>query len=249
MKIALITGGSNGIGKSSAIEVAKRGTKVVITYNSGKDRALEVVKDIEKTGGEAIALKLDVSNVDSFKGFFGELENALKSKWGTHKFNYLFNNAGVGGFNLIENVSEQEFDLMMNVHLKGPFFLTQTLLPLIEDGGHILNMSSATARVAFPGCAPYASMKGAINVFTRYLAKELGDRKIRANSIAPGAIRTNLGGGLDGAPEFVKILTDMTSLGRIGEALDVGRFVASLLSDDTGWVNGQCIEISGGMTL
>ena len=249
MKIALITGGSNGIGKASAIEIAKRGTRVVLTYNSGKDRAMDVVREIEKDGGEAVALKLDVSNISSFKSFVSDFEIALKSKWGTSKFDYLFNNAGVGGFNLIENVSEQEFDMMMNIHLKGPFFLIQSLLPLIQDGGHILNMSSATARVAFAGCAPYASMKGGMDVLTRYLAKELGPRKIRSNSIAPGAIRTNLGGGLDGAPEFVKILTDMTSLGRIGETLDVARVVATLLSEDSGWVNGQCIEISGGMSL
>lgn len=249
MKIALITGGSNGIGRSSAVETAKRGTKIIITYNSGKDRALEVVKEIEKNGGEAIAIKLDISKISLFVSFVSELKDALIAKWKVSKIDYLFNNAGVGGYNLIENVSEAEFDLMMNVHLKGPFFLTQALLPLIQDGGHILNMSSATARVAFSGCAPYASMKGGIDVLTRYLAKELGPRKIRANSIAPGAIRTDLGGGLEGAPEFVKLLTDMTSLGRIGDPVDVGRFVAALLSDDAGWVNGQCIEISGGMNL
>lgn len=249
MKIALITGGSKGIGKASAIELAKRGIRVVFTYNSSPSGAEDTLSEIKKVGGEAFYLKLDITKVGSFKQFSLDLKSELNKNWNTSNIDYLFNNAGAGGYNLIENVSEEEFDLMMNIHLKGPFFFTQTLLPLINNGGHILNMSSATSRVAFAGCAPYASMKGGISVFTRYLAKELGHRKIRSNSIAPGAIRTDLGGGLDNAPEFVKLLTDMTSLGRIGEASDVARVVATLLSEDSEWVNGQCIEISGGMTL
>lgn len=249
MKIALITGGSKGIGKASAIELAKRGIRVVFTYNSSPSGAEGTLNEIKKGGGEGFYLKLDITKVGSFKQFSLDLKSELNKNWNTSNIDYLFNNAGAGGYNLIENVSEEEFDLMMNIHLKGPFFFTQTLLPLINNGGHILNMSSATSRVAFAGCAPYASMKGGISVFTRYLAKELGHRKIRSNSIAPGAIRTDLGGGLDNAPEFVKLLTDMTSLGRIGEVSDVARVVATLLSDDSEWVNGQCIEISGGMTL
>lgn len=249
MKIALITGGSKGIGKASAIELAKRGIRVVFTYNSSPAGAEDTLNEIKKAGGEGFYLKLDITKVGSFKQFSLDLKSELNKNWNTSNIDYLFNNAGAGGYNLIENVSEEEFDLMMNIHLKGPFFFTQTLLPLINNGGHILNMSSATSRVAFAGCAPYASMKGGINVLTRYLAKELGHRKIRSNSIAPGAIRTDLGGGLDNAPEFVKLLTDMTSLGRIGEASDVARVVATLLSEDSEWVNGQCIEISGGMTL
>lgn len=248
MKIALITGGSKGIGKASAIELAKRGIRVVFTYNSSPAGAEDTLNEIKKAGGEGFYLKLDITKVGSFKQFSLDLKSELNKNWNTSNIDYLFNNAGAGGYNLIENVSEEEFDLMMNIHLKGPFFFTQTLLPLINNGGHILNMSSATSRVAFAGCAPYASMKGGINVLTRYLAKELGHRKIRSNSIAPGAIRTDLGGGLDNAPEFVKLLTDMTSLGRIGEASDVARFVATLLSEDSEWINGQCIEISGGMT-
>lgn len=249
MKIALITGGSKGIGKASAIELAKRGIKVVFTFNSSPDGAEDTLNEIKKVGGDGFYLKLDITNIGSFKQFSIELKERLKKEWNVFNIDYLFNNAGAGGFNLIENVNEAEFDLMMNIHLKGPFFFIQTLLPLINDGGHILNMSSATARVAFSGCAPYASMKGGIKVLTRYLAKELGHRKIRSNSIAPGAIRTDLGGGIDNAPEFVKLLTDMTSLGGIGEAVDVARVVASLFSDDSEWVNGQCIEISGGMNL
>jgi len=249
MKIAIITGGSRGIGKAAAMEMAKRGVGIILTYHSHAQDAEGVVSQIKSAGGKAAALKLDVSNISGFNGFRDAVLFVLREKWGCERFDYLFNNAGVGGFNLIENVTEDEFDMMMNVHLKGPFFLTQTLLPLMNDGGHILNMSSATVRVAFLGVAPYASMKGALQVFTRYLAKELGSRRIRANSIAPGAIRTDLGGGIENSPEFVKILTDMTALGRIGNPIDVGLVVASLFSQDSQWINGQCIEISGGMTL
>ncbi|RYZ88638.1 MAG: SDR family oxidoreductase [Proteobacteria bacterium] len=249
MKIALITGGSKGIGKGTAVELARRGQRVVITYNSSPTDAQNVVTEIEEKGGSAFALKLDVSQLTSFPDFISELQKRLKSEWSVEKIDHLFNNAGVGGYSLIENVSEQEFDLMMNVHLKGPFFLTKALLPLIQDGGHIVNMSSATTRVAFPGCAPYASMKGAVNVLTRYLAKELGSRGIRANSVSPGAILTGLAGGIGDSTELIKMVSDMTALGKVGEPIDVARVVASLFSEDGGWINGQCIEISGGMNL
>ncbi len=249
MKIALITGGSKGIGRGTALELARRGQRVVITYNSSPTDAQNVVAEIEKSGGSAMALKLDVSQIASFPDFVSELQKKMKNEWSDERFDHLFNNAGVGGYNLIENVSEEEFDLMMNVHLKGPFFLTKALLPFIRDGGHIVNMSSATTRVAFPGCAPYASMKGAVNVLTRYLAKELGSRGIRANSISPGAILTALAGGVGDSPELIKMVSDMTALGKVGEAIDVARVVAALFSEDGGWINGQCIEISGGMNL
>ena len=248
-KIALITGGSRGLGKSSAIAAAQRGVGIILTYNSYREGAEAVVETIRRSGGHAVALPLDVTQPSSFTAFAEQVRHALQANWQRTSFDYLVNNAGFGGYNLIENVGEEEFDRLFLVHLKGPFFLTQKLLPLIERGGQILNITSGTSRVAFAGCAPYASFKGAMDVLTRYMAKEFGERRIRVNSVAPGAIRTDLGGGLDNQPEFIKMLTDMTALGRVGDPDDVGLLVASLLSDDSRWVNAQRIEVSGGMTI
>lgn len=249
MKVALVTGGSQGIGRATVLELAQRGHRVVFTYRTGHQAAQDLVNQVRDRGGEALSLHLDVADLASIREFLETLDTTLWGAWGERHIDFLFNNAGIGGYNRIENVTVEEFDTMLNVHFRGPFFLTQGLLPRMRDGGHIVNMSSATVRVAFEGCAPYASMKGAMEVLTRYLAKELGPRKIRVNGVAPGAIRTNLAGGLDGAPELVQLLTDMTALGRIGEPSDVARVVAGLFSEDFGWVNGQCIEISGGMNL
>jgi len=247
MEITLITGGSRGLGRSAAFHCARRGAGVIITYNSHPEGAKEAVNAIEAEGGKAVALKLDVAEVASFDGFRNALAATLQSTWGRTDFDHLVNNAGYGLYNPITTVTEAEFDGLFNVHLKGPFFLSQALLPLMADGGHILNVCSATSRVATAGVAPYATFKGGLEVLTRYMAKEFGARGIRANAIAPGAIRTELGGGLN--DEFEALLASQTALGRVGEPDDVGRVVANLLSDDNAWVNAQTIEIAGGYVI
>ncbi len=247
MKIVIITGGSRGIGASTAAQCAKRGMGVILTYNSQPDAARTVVRDIEFEGGKAVALKLDVTDSASFPAFREAVSVALQTVWGRTDFDGLVNNAGYGLFNPIATVTEEQFDGLFNIHLKGPFFLTQALLPLIRDGGQIVNVTSATTRVATAGVAPYAAFKGGLDVLTRYMAKEFGERRIRANAVSPGAIRTELGGGLDDA--FEALLASQTALGRIGEPDDVGRVIAGLLSDETGWVNAQSIEVSGGYMI
>lgn len=247
MKITIITGGSRGIGRSAALHCAARGQGVILTYNSHPDGAAEVVHEIEGAGGKALALKLDIADIASFATFRDAVTTGLASTWGRADFDHLVNNAGYGLFNPIATVSEAEFDGLFAVHLKGPFFLTQTLLPLIADGGHIVNVVSATTRVATPGVAPYAAFKGGLDVLTRYMAKEFGNRGIRANAVSPGAIRTDLGGGL--TDQLERLIAEQTALGRVGEPDDVGRMIASLLSDDNSWVNAQTIEVAGGYGL
>ena len=250
MNIIVITGGSRGIGASTALQCASKGMGVVVTYNSHAAGADAVVRQIVAAGGKAVALALDVSNIASFAGFRDQLASALHATWGRDSFDGLVNNAGYGNFNAIEAVTEAEFDGLLNVHLKGPFFLTQALLPLLADGGHIVNMTSATTRVATPGAAPYAAFKGGLEVLTRYMAKEFGARGIRANAISPGAIRTDMTGAtFDQNPEFETMLASQTALGRIGAADDVGKAIASLLSSDNGWVNAQTIEVGGGYNI
>lgn len=247
MSIVIITGASRGIGAATARQAAKRGMGVIVTYNSHAAGADDVVGSIKAEGGKAVALKLDVAKVGTFPAFAKAVATALKSTWGRDHFDALVNNAGYGLFNPIETVTEAEFDGLSNVHLKGPFFLTQALLPLMADGGHIVNVSSATTRVATVGVAPYAAFKGGLEVLTRYMAKEFSTRRIRANSIAPGAIRTELGGGLN--DEYETMLARQTALGRIGEPDDVGLVIANLLSPDSGWINGQNIEVAGGYAI
>lgn len=250
MRIVIITGASRGIGASTAVQAAKRGMGVIVTYNSHPAGAEEVVRKIQAEGGKAVALALDVARVKSFAGFRDNVAAALAATWGRDHFDALVNNAGYGAFNPIEAVTEAEFDGLLNVHLKGPFFLTQALLPLMADGGHIINLSSATTRVATPGAAPYATFKGGLEVLTRYMAKEFGARGIRANSISPGAIRTDMtSGAFDQSPAFVTMLAGQTALGRIGEPDDVGRVIASLLSEDSAWINAQNIEVGGGYII
>jgi len=250
MRIAIVTGGSRGIGKAAALECAKRGIGVIVTYNSHKPGADEVVRHIESLGGKAVALSLDVGKSETFPAFAEQMAMALATTWGSANFDFLVNNAGFGIFNLIENVTSEQFDHLMNVHLKGPFFLTQTLLPRMRDGGAIVNLSSATVRVATAGVAPYAAFKGGIEALTRYMAKEFGDRRIRVNAVAPGAIRTDLAdGALDKNPEFAALLASQTALGRVGEPEDVGRVIASLISEESGWINAQTIEVAGGYMI
>jgi NAD(P)-dependent dehydrogenase (short-subunit alcohol dehydrogenase family) len=247
MTIALITGASRGLGRSTALQCAARGSGVILTYNSHPDGADEVVQAIEAKGGSAVALKLDVADTASFPAFKQAVAAALDTVWGRTTFDHLVNNAGYGLFKSIVTVTEAEFDGLFAVHLKGPFFLTQTLLPLIADGGAIVNLTSATTRVATPGVAPYAAFKGGLEVLTRYMAQEFGERRIRANAVSPGPIRTELGGGLN--DEFETLLAGQTALGRVGEPDDVGRVVAGLLSGDSGWINAQTIEVAGGYVV
>ena len=216
---------------------------VILTYNSNPDAAEDVVASIASAGDTAVTLRLDVGDTKSFPTFRDAVASVLQTSFGRADFDFLVNNAGYGLYNPIATVTEEQFEGLFDVHLKGPFFLTQTLLPLMADGGHIINMTSATVRVATAGVAPYAAFKGGLEVLTRYMAKEFGDRKIRANSISPGAIRTQLGGGLN--DEFEALLSGMTSLGRVGEPEEVGGVMASLLSDENRWINAQDIEVAG----
>jgi NAD(P)-dependent dehydrogenase (short-subunit alcohol dehydrogenase family) len=247
MSVVIITGGSRGIGAATALACAERGMGVILTYNNNPDSADSVVDKIVGLGGQAVALKLDVAETSSFPAFGDAVRVALHTVWDRSEFDSLVNNAGYGFFKPIEEVTEAEFDGLFSVHLKGPFFLTQTLLPLIADGGQIINLTSATTRVTTPGVAPYASFKGGLEVLTRYMAKEFGDRKIRVNAVSPGPIRTELGGGLN--DEFEALLSAQTALGRVGEPEDVASAVVSLLSDDSRWVNGQSIEVAGGFVI
>ncbi|PZV34547.1 SDR family NAD(P)-dependent oxidoreductase [Mesorhizobium kowhaii] len=247
MKIVIITGGSRGLGASTALKCAERGMGVIVTYNNNPKSAEDVVNTITTEGGKAVALKLDVADSRTFPAFRDAVVAQLDTVWGRQTFDYLVNNAGYGLFNPIATVTEEQFDGLFNVHLKGPFFLTQTLLPQMEDGGHIINMTSATTRVATAGVAPYAAFKGGLEVLTRYMAKEFGERRIRANSIAPGAIRTELGGGLN--DEFESVLAGQTALGRVGEPEEIGGVIASLLSDENRWINAQNIEVAGGYII
>lgn len=247
MKTVLITGGSRGIGASAAHQCAQRGMGVILTYNNRPDAARSVVEGIEAAGGTAVALQLDVGNSAGFAEFAVQVCEALHTHWNRTTLDGLVNNAGFGLFNPIETVTEDQFDSLFNVHLKGPFFLTQTLLPLLAEGASIVNLTSATTRVATAGVAPYAAFKGGLEVLTRYMAKEFGPRRIRVNAVAPGAIRTELGGGLN--DEFEAMLSAQTALGRVGEPDDVGRVIAGLLSDEQAWVNAQSIEVAGGYII
>lgn len=247
-KIALITGGSRGLGRNTALALAARGEDVVITYHSKKDEADNVVAEIEKLGRKAHAFQLDTGKVAGFVAFAADLKKVLADKWGRQSFDHLINNAGTGLHKPFAETTEADFDALLNVHFKGVYFLTQTLLPLLADGGRIVNISSGLARFSMVGTSAYASMKGAIEVLTRYLAKELGPRGIAVNTVAPGAIATDFGGGLVRDNKQVNdMVASVTALGRAGEPDDIGPAIASLLSDDNRWVNAQRIEISGGM--
>jgi NAD(P)-dependent dehydrogenase (short-subunit alcohol dehydrogenase family) len=248
--IALITGGSRGLGRSAALALAARGVDLILTYRTGQAQAQAVVAEAQSLGVRAVALPLDVADSASFAGFAEQVRAALREHWQRERFDYMVNNAGIGVHAAFADTTEAQFDQLMRVHLKGPFFLTQALLPLMADGGRILNLSSGLTRFALPGFAAYAAMKGAVEVLTRYLAKELGPRRIAVNVLAPGAIETDFGGGAvrDDA-QLNAFIAAQTALGRAGRAEDIGTVVASLLSQDQGWVNAQRIEASGGMFL
>lgn len=249
-KIALVTGGSRGLGRATALSLAEDGNDVIITYFSNRGAAEEVIAAVAALGRKAVALPLDIGDVSTFGAFAREVRRVLAETWGVDHFDYLVNNAGIGTYATFAETTEAQFDGLMNVQFKGVFFLTQTLLPLIADGGRIVNLSSGLTRFSFPGYAAYASMKGAIEVLTRYLAAELGARKIAVNTFAPGAIETDFGGGAARDNQALNAqLASMTALGRVGLPEDIGPAIASLLSQDNRWVNAQRIEASGGMML
>ena len=248
-KVAIVTGGSRGLGRNTAINLARRGVNVIFTYRANRAEAEIAVSEIRSLGVQAIALQLDTGRVADFEAFVGKVRDALQGL-GKTRFDYLVNNAGSSYHATIAETTEEAFDELVNVHLKGVFFLTQKLLPLMADDGRIINVSSGLARFAVPGISAYASMKGAIEVFTRYLAKELGPRRITANTVAPGAVQTDFSGGVvRDNPTYNKMVSDTTALGRPGLPDDLGPMIASLLSDDNRWVNGQRIEVSGGANL
>ena len=250
MGIAIITGASRGLGKSTALHLAAKGHDVILTYHSKKAEADAVVAEIEKTGRKADALQLDVSQSESFAGFVAAVKTLLQEKWGTGQFDFLVNNAGIGGYAMFMETSEAQFDQLMKIHLKAPFFLSQQLLPLMQDGGRVLNISTGLARFTLPGYAAYGMMKGGLEVLTRYMAQELGQRGIRVNTLAPGAIETDFGGGhVRDNKDLNQFIASTTALGRVGLPDDIGGIAAALLSEESGWVNGQRIEASGGMHL
>lgn len=248
-KVAIITGGSRGLGRNTAINLARRGVDVIFTYHSNQKEAESLIREAEGMARKAAGFRLDTGDTRSFDGFVADVRKTLQS-WGRERFDYLVNNAGNSQHINFEQVTEANFDAIVNVHFKGVYFLTQKLLPLINDGGRIVNISSGLTRVALPGTSVYGAAKGAVEVLTRYLAKELGPRRITANVVAPGAIQTDFSGGMvRDNPEVNKRVADMTALGRAGVPDDVGPMIATLLSDENRWVNGQRIEVSGGMAL
>ena len=249
-KIALVTGGSRGLGKNMALQLAKRGIDVIITYHSRKDEADQVVSEIKKAGGMAAALPLSGGDVKSFNLFFEQVSDVLKNTFGTDRFDYLVNNAGIGMNVPFKDTSEEQFDQLMNLLYKGVFFLTQAALTYLNDGGGIVNISSRLAQASIPGYAAYASMKGAIETLTRYQAKELSPRRIRVNAVAPGPISTDFAGGfIRNNPQFQANVISVTALGRLGEPDDIGGVVAFLCVDDARWITAQRIEVSGGNNL
>lgn len=249
-KIAIVTGSSRGLGRNTALNIASKGTDVIVTYQSNAADAETVVRDIEAMGRKAAAVQLDVSKLSSIAAFAGEVKNVLRERFQRDRFDYLVNNAGHGDMAAIADTTEAQFDTLVNIHFKGVFFLTQALLPLIADGGRIVNLSSGLTRISFPGFSAYSAVKGAVEILTLYMAKEFADRGITANTVAPGAIETDfLGGAVRDMPDLNKTFAGMTALGRVGVPDDIGPMIASLLSDDNRWVTGQRIEVSGGQTI
>ena len=248
-KIAIITGGSRGLGRNTALNLARRGVDVLFTYRARQAEAEQLVREIEQMGRKARAFRLDTGDVGAFDGFVAEVRKTL-AEWGAEGFDYLVNNAGNSLHRPFAQTTEAEFDGIVNVHFKGVYFLTQKLLPLLKDGGRIVNVSSGLARFSMPGTSAYGAAKGAVEVLTRYLARELGGRGITVNVVAPGAVETDFSDGrVRDNPELNKRVAEMTALGRAGVPDDIGPMIAALLSEENRWVNGQRIEVSGGMNL
>jgi NAD(P)-dependent dehydrogenase (short-subunit alcohol dehydrogenase family) len=249
IRTAIITGASRGLGRNTAINLARRGVDIIFTYHSNQAEAESLIREAEALGSKAAGFHLDAGDIHSFDAFVAEVRTTMQA-WGRDRFDYLVNNAGNSLHANFEQMTEAQFDSVVNVHFKGVYFLTQKLLPLIQDGGRIVNISSGLTRFSIPGSSAYAAAKGAVEVLTRYLAKELGSRRITANVVAPGAIQTDFGGGMvRDNPEVNKLIAEMTTLGRAGVPDDIGPMIAALLSDDNRWVNAQRIEVSGGMAL
>lgn len=249
-KIALVTGASRGLGRNAALSIARRGGDVIVTYQSRGEDAQAVVAEIVALGRKAIALQLDTGRIEGFADFTARLRAALRDHWQRETFDHLVNNAGHGEHASFAETSEAQFDRLVDVHFKGVFFLTQALLPVIADGGRIVNLSSGLTRFAYPGYAAYASAKGAVEVLSLYLAKELGSRGIAVNTVAPGAIETDFGGGaVRDNPDINRTLAGITALGRVGLPDDIGPMIAGLLSEDNRWINAQRIEVSGGQAI
>jgi NAD(P)-dependent dehydrogenase (short-subunit alcohol dehydrogenase family) len=249
-KIALITGGSRGLGKNAALKLASKGISVILTYQSKKNEAEQTVNEIKALGVQAASIQLDVSDSSSFERFFSEVEALLKSEFNTDKLDFLINNAGIGTNASFATTTEDQFDTLVNIHFKGPFFLTQRALDVMNDGGGIINISTGLARFSLPGSGAYASMKGAMETLTKYQAKELGSRGIRSNIVAPGAIATDFSGGVVRDNEQLNAgIASQTALGRVGLPDDIGGVVAFLCTEDARWINAQRIEVSGGMFL
>jgi NAD(P)-dependent dehydrogenase (short-subunit alcohol dehydrogenase family) len=249
-KIALVTGSSRGLGRNTVLALASHGVDAIVTYHRNEMEARAVVAEIERMGGKAVALQLDTADTKTFDDFVVKVQQSLGEIWQTDKFDFLVNNAGIGIYAPFTETTEADFDRLVNIHIKGVFFLTQKLLPVIKDGGRIINISSGLSRFAIPGYAAYGMMKGAVEVLTRYMAKELGQRQIAVNVVAPGAIATDFGdGAVRDNSDLNQFLASQTALGRVGVPDDIGGAIASLLSQDNRWVNAQRIEISGGMFL
>lgn len=248
--ISLVTGASRGLGRNTALSIARHGGDVIVTYRSGKEAAEAVVAEIQDMGRKAVAMQLDTAEVTSFPAFVEAVRGALSQTWQRDSLDHLVNNAGHGEMADFAATSEAQFDALFNVHVKGVFFLTQALLPVLADGGRIINFSSGLTRVSFPGFSAYSAAKGAVEILSVYMAKELGSRGITVNTVAPGAIETDfLGGAVRDIPDYNKAFAGMTALGRVGVPDDIGPMIASLLGADNRWVNGQRIEVSGGQSI
>jgi NAD(P)-dependent dehydrogenase (short-subunit alcohol dehydrogenase family) len=249
-KVALITGGSRGLGKNMSLQLAKKGFDIILTFNNSANEAAQVVNEIISIGRKAKAIQLDVANTKAFDAFVLNIKSALTNDFGAENLAALVNNAGIGAYTSIAETSEEVFDSMVNIHLKAPYFITQKLLPTISDGGSIVNISSGLARFSYSNYAPYAIMKAAVESLTRYQAQEFGVRKIRVNTIAPGAIATDFGGGaVRDNKDLNAMIANVTALGRVGLPDDIGSVVSFLCSDDAKWVNAQRIEVSGGVHI
>ena len=247
-KIALVTGGSRGLGKDMALRLASKGKDVIVTYRTEKESALQTVKEMEAMGRKALAMHLDMSHTENLRPFVKKLQETLKNVWDRSNFDYLVNNAGMGATVPFTDVTEELFMNFFNVHFKNIYFLTQLTVPLIHHGGSIINISSGTTRFANPGYSVYASMKGAVETLTKYLAKELGAKGITANVVAPGPVETDFNNAaIRNNPQLKGILGSLSPLGRVGHAEDIGGVVAFLCSEDARWINGQRIEVSGGI--
>ena len=249
-KIALVTGGSRGLGRNMALSIAKKGLDIVLTYNNNKEKANEVIKEIESLWQKAIAIQLNVTDFEKFKEFFDDVQHSIQSQFGADKIDYLINNAGIGIHTSFSETTEEQLDTLYNIQFKGTYLLTQNALKILNNGSGIINVSTGLTRFCLNGFSAYASMKGAIEIMTKYQAKELGERQIRANVIAPRAIETDFGGGVvRDNKDMNKFIASNTALGRVGLPDDIGSVVAFLCTEDAYWVNGQRIEISGGQSL